>query len=52
MLAAEVQGDAAEPSVLPGVDIGEIDPITLREIDFDDGKSLHFPLLFIRLSFF
>ncbi|KAL4069563.1 SNF2 family N-terminal domain-containing protein [Scleroderma citrinum] len=35
---AEVQGDLAEPSAPPGADIGEVDPTTLHEIDFDDGK--------------
>lgn len=34
---AEVQGDAGEPSVPPGdSELGEVDPSTLREIDFDD----------------
>lgn len=33
---AEIQGDAAESSVSLGVDVGEVDPTTLREIDFDD----------------
>ncbi|KAH7883708.1 SNF2 family N-terminal domain-containing protein [Phlebopus sp. FC_14] len=34
---SEVQGDAAEGSSIPaGADIGEVDPSTLREIDFDD----------------
>ena len=37
-LAAEVQGDALETSAAPaGADLADIDPSTLREIDFDDG---------------
>lgn len=38
--AAEVQGDSTEPSKIPlAADLGDVDPSTLQEIDFDDGKS-------------
>ncbi|KAG1716542.1 hypothetical protein ID866_594 [Astraeus odoratus] len=50
---AEVQGDSAESSAPPpGADLAEVDPSTLQDIDFDDGKSalFLFPLKAIALA--
>jgi DNA helicase INO80 len=48
--AAEVQGEASGLSTAPaGADMTDVDPTTLREIDFDDGEQSGLPNL-IRLT--
>ena len=36
--ATELEGDAEGLPVPAGVDVGDVDPDTLRDIDFDDGR--------------